>query len=77
MRANVYRTGDYWLIPARVGGSGVIWPKDSYGKPNAVAPHGVHHHDAPLAVLAMDGKGVLEAAGDCRLTFKMPVTLGF
>jgi hypothetical protein len=75
--ANVYRTGDYWLIPARVGGNGVIWPKDSYGKPKAVAPHGVHHHYAPLAVLAMDGKGVLEAAGDCRLTFKMPVTFGF
>jgi hypothetical protein len=70
--ANRYRTGDYWLIPARVATGGVLWPHE-HGKPKAVAPHGVEHHYAPLAIVSFDATGVLETQGDCRPKFKLPV----
>jgi hypothetical protein len=74
--ANRYRTGDYWLIPARVATGGVLWPHE-HGKPKAVAPHGVQHHYAPLAIVSFDANGVLETQGDCRPKFKLPVAFGF
>jgi hypothetical protein len=74
--ANRYRAGDYWLIPARVATGGVLWPHE-HGKPKAVAPHGVQHHYAPLAMVSFDANGVLETQGDCRPKFKMPVAFGF
>jgi hypothetical protein len=46
-----YRTGDYWLIPARVATGNVEWPqrkKDGKMIPRSVRPHGVEHHYAPL-----------------------------
>ncbi|SHF10008.1 DUF6519 domain-containing protein [Streptoalloteichus hindustanus] len=45
----VYRTGDYWLIPARTLTGEVEWPRDSRGRPLLQEPHGVHVHYAPLA----------------------------
>ncbi len=45
-----YRTGDYWMIPARTATGDVIWPRAG-GSPLAVAPHGIDHHYAPLAVV--------------------------
>lgn len=45
-----YRTGDYWLIPARVATGDVEWP-GAMGKPEALSPHGVEHHFAPLAII--------------------------
>lgn len=48
-----YRSGDYWLIPARVATEGIDWPAP--GTPQALqAPHGVAHHYAPLGVLVLD-----------------------
>ncbi|MGH7514952.1 MAG: DUF6519 domain-containing protein [Gemmatimonadales bacterium] len=53
--ANTYRTGDYWLIPARVATGDVEWPVDpkQYPPPNPPQvpqpPHGVWHHYAQLA----------------------------
>lgn len=44
-----YRTGDYWLIPARTATGDVQWPQDK-GHPRAISPHGVDHHYAPLAI---------------------------
>jgi hypothetical protein len=43
----VYRTGDYWLIPARVASGDIIWPRLG---PNAAAivPDGVKRHRAPI-----------------------------
>jgi hypothetical protein len=37
--ANQYRTGDYWLIPARTATGDVEWPQvqDSQGKPSPIA----------------------------------------
>ena len=47
-----YRSGDYWLIPARVATGNIEWPaseSDSFGAITAhLEPHGVVHHYAPL-----------------------------
>jgi hypothetical protein len=45
-----HRSGDYWLVPARTATGDVIWPPDS-GDPIFVAPHGIGHHYAPLAIV--------------------------
>ena len=54
-----YRTGDYWLIPARVATGDVEWPDDpgAPGVPSAVPPHGIDHRYAPLAVISIGADG--------------------
>lgn len=47
---NLYRTGDYWLIPARTATGDVEWPGPA-DDPDSLPPHGVAHHYAPLAVV--------------------------
>jgi uncharacterized protein DUF6519 len=69
---NVYRRGDYWLIPARVATGGVIWAHE-HGRPKAMPPHGVEHHYAPLAIVSFDKNSVLGVQGDCRLKFRVPL----
>ena len=56
-----YRSGDYWLIPARVATGDIEWPRmlgadgsvnlnpDKFPNGSAQGPHGVVHHYAPLA----------------------------
>jgi hypothetical protein len=67
---NQYRTGDYWLIPARTATGDVEWPlvKDSQGKLVSVAkaPDGVVHHYAPLAVIAVNADGIRVGKLPCR-----------
>jgi hypothetical protein len=58
-----YRTGDYWLIPARTATGDVEWP-GAVGQPEALPPHGVQHHYAPLAII-MGGY----PQSDCRCSF--------
>lgn len=80
-----YKTGDYWLIPARVATGDVEWPtetaKDSSGKtvtgPIAKPPDGVDHHYAPLGVITMGGENIFVNAGDgdCRREFGPLATL--
>ena len=53
---NQYRTGDYWLIPARVATGDVEWPGD-VGKPEALTPHGIDHHYAPLTIINLKDGG--------------------
>jgi Family of unknown function (DUF6519) len=43
----LYRTGDYWLIPARVESGDVIWPRGANG-PQALPPDGVERHRGVL-----------------------------
>jgi hypothetical protein len=51
-----YRTGDYWLIPARTVLADVIWPQDASG-PSAMRPTGIAYHYAPLAFVSVgDGQ---------------------
>jgi len=58
-----YRVGDYWTIPARVATGSIIWPSTG-GAPDAVTPHGVGHHYAPLGLVTAAG-----AVTDFRRTF--------
>jgi hypothetical protein len=44
-----YRSGDYWLIPARVALGDIIWPRDAEGNRQALGPRGIDRHFAPLA----------------------------
>lgn len=47
-----YRTGDYWLIPARTKSGTVEWPTFGISEePLALLPFGIMHHYAPLALL--------------------------
>lgn len=52
-----YRSGDYWLIPARVATGDVEWPRETgaNGDPigAALQPHGPHHAYAPLLLTTM------------------------
>lgn len=50
----VYKTGDYWLIPARVVGTDVEWPRNETG-PLVVQPHGIQHHYSKLALVRLEG----------------------
>ncbi|HEY2190109.1 MAG TPA: DUF6519 domain-containing protein [Caldimonas sp.] len=51
-----YRSGDYWLIPARVATGSIEWPStpDANGNPlsEAQPPRGVQHHYASLGFVA-------------------------
>jgi hypothetical protein len=44
-----YRTGDYWLIPARTATGDIEWPRTGGSEPQVLPPRGVRHHYAPLA----------------------------
>jgi hypothetical protein len=44
-----YRTGDYWLIPARTATGGIEWPRN-----RELPPSGVEHGYAPLAAIFFD-----------------------
>jgi hypothetical protein len=72
-RPNDYRTGDYWLIPARTASGDVVWPRRQVGdelEPEPRPPHGVEHHYAPLAIVTIDGNGTVKAqTPDCRRRF--------
>lgn len=62
-----YRTGDYWLIPVRTATGNVEWPRLN-NEPQAIPPHGIQHHYAPLAVIAGIRYGQAVIA-DCRHQF--------
>jgi len=48
-----YRTGDYWLIPARVATGNVEWPQTDGAnpQPKPLPPHDIEHHYAPLGFI--------------------------
>lgn len=50
-----YRSGDYWLIPARVATGHFEWPVDPKGNVIAKPPFGIRHHYAPLALSDQSG----------------------
>lgn len=65
-----YRTGDYWLIPARTVTGDILWPQqagvDAQSPPVPVAlpPDGVDHHYALLAIVPIDANGNAGDAND-------------
>lgn len=70
--AGEYRTGDYWLIPARTVTADVEWPADGGGTPLAQLPRGIEHDYCRLALMRFDGTEWTEIS-DCRPLFP-PVT---
>jgi hypothetical protein len=60
-----YRTGDYWLIPARSLTGDIEWPRDASGTPLLEPPDGISHHYAPLAWIT----AATEAPVDLRQQF--------
>jgi hypothetical protein len=74
---NQYRTGDYWLIPARTATGDVEWPteieQDSQGNTVTVRiakpPDGIEHHYASLAVISVAADGTVTTVADCRKQF--------
>ena len=76
--ANSYRTGDYWLIPARTATADVEWPtepaKDRSGNPViipiALPPAGVQHHYAPLAMVTLANGTITPPVTECRKKFE-------
>ena len=67
-----YRTGDYWLVPARTATGDVVWPQevvDGQAVPRPRTPDGVEHHYAPLAIGTLGGNGAWTVAIDCRNRF--------
>lgn len=75
----MYRTGDYWLIPARTATGDVEWPHNDMNEPIAVEPHGVEHHYAPLAYVILNTDGRIDRIADLRRTLQQLWTepLGF
>ena len=63
--AHRYRTGDHWMIPARVATGDVEWAEEA-GVPVALPPHGVLHHYAPLAIVTFDAGGAATNLIDVR-----------
>ena len=69
--AGSYRTGDYWLIPARTATGELEWPP--YEVPN-INPQpqprqGIQHHYCRLALLRVQDGVIAEDVTDCRQIF--------
>jgi hypothetical protein len=80
--AQTYRTGDYWLIPARSAdvegvatnvGGGIEWPTDrDTEQPKSQLRHGVEHRYCPIAMLdrlTTGGVPSWMSVADCRTRF--------
>jgi len=52
--AGTYKTGDYWLIPARTAKGDIEWPRDDAMNPLPQMPHGIKHHYCRLALLQLE-----------------------
>lgn len=68
-----YRTGDYWLIPARTAtadaqSGNIEWLPDASGNPAAQSPFGINHHYCRLAMLHSN-KSTFDTVEDCRKLF--------
>ena len=60
-----YHTGDYWLIPARAATGKIEWPQHKE-EHDALPPHGVVHHYAPLAYVPFNENGGVGNVIDLR-----------
>ncbi len=64
-----FKSGDYWLIPARIATGDIEWPKvGKESKPQP--PLGIEHHYCNLAVVSFDGSKLrVLPDSDCRIIF--------
>ena len=71
---NKFKTGDYWLIPARTATGDVKWLHDSANKPIPQPPQGIERYYCRLALLQFEeGEWACLNDCDCRRLFP-PVT---
>jgi hypothetical protein len=63
-----YKTGDYWLIPARTAKADVEWEMDDSNNPVFELPKGIKHDYCRLAVSKFDGS-TWTIISDCRKLF--------
>lgn len=67
-----YRSGDYWLIPARTATGDVEWPEeedsDGLRQPKAQSPQGERFY-APLGIVFVAADGAVTLGDDCRCVF--------
>lgn len=65
----IYKTGDYWLIPARMATGEIEWPPYEVPNtnPSAQPPAGIRHHYCRLAVAQIAGATI--KIQDCRKVF--------
>ncbi len=57
-----YRSGDYWLIPARTVEPYLFtWPQDGPNNPAALPPHGIKHHYCRLALVELNDNSIINA----------------
>jgi hypothetical protein len=72
-----YRTGDYWLVPARTAIGDVLWTRsaDANREPLPQPPHGVEHHYAPMAIVTVGISGEVDVNGVPARYFKSLVEL--
>lgn len=68
---DIYRAGDYWLIPARVATGQIEWPVVD-GEPALLERFGNEHHYCRLGILGFNN-GTWEVRYDCRPIFS-PLT---
>jgi hypothetical protein len=62
-----YRTGDYWITPARVPTGDVEWPGPP-DDPQLEPPQGILHWYAPLAFLSVAAGGLVTVSSSMRRT---------
>ena len=65
---NIYRPGDFWLIPARSALGDILWPETG-DVPDKVPPHGVERHFAPLGRIEVAASGKPAVKKDLRNLF--------
>ena len=66
-----YKTGDYWLIPARTAIGQIGWPTTDEPNPIPIAqpPSGITHHYCRLALIDVAGNPDNITKDDCRAIF--------
>jgi hypothetical protein len=72
-----FKTGDYWVIPARTATGEIEWPPFAIPKtaPVPQPPRGIRHHYCRLALLTFDAPTkTWKVASDCRPLFP-PLTV--
>lgn len=70
-----YRSGDYWLIPARTTGK-IEWPQDAAGQAQYRPPRGADPQYAPLGFVGANSDGFPGAETPCRCLVHPASTCG-
>lgn len=68
---DVFKTGDYWLVPARVATGDIEWPRDATPQKAhlALPPMGIQHHVCRLALISLNPATGALSIEDCRNHF--------